>query len=458
MPEKLQAVTGERVALADGIGPATVWIERGRIAAIETGRLTNPGTAILDAGTSLVFPGLVDSHVHINDPGRADWEGFATATRGAAAGGITTVIDMPLNSTPATTTVEALDRKRQAAENNCWVDVGFWGGVVPGNAGEISGLAEAGVCGFKAFLVDSGVPEFEAIGFEELREVAPAIAATGLPLLVHAEHPGEIVDPIDLSPGQRREYASYLASRPPRAEVVAIEGLIGIAAESRLRLHIVHLATGQALATIRAARHAGVSVTVETCPHYLTFAAEDIEDGQTQFKCAPPIRDAKEREALWQALLSGDIDFVATDHSPSPPAMKQLESGDFFTSWGGIASLQLLLPAVWTVARRRGVTVDRLAEWLSAGPARLAGLSDRKGGIATGHDADFVIWDPDQTWIVDGERLEHRHSVTPFAGRELLGVVRSTVLRGEVVFSEDSVRAPARGAPTTPASPLPEST
>ncbi len=447
----IETVQGQRVVTPEGVRPATVRIEAGRIAAVENYQSQLTGLGVIDAEDRVVSPGLVDSHVHINQPGRTEWEGFETATRAAAAGGVTTLVDMPLNAIPATTTVEALRIKRDAAQSNCWVDVGFWAGVVPGNLGEISALAETGVCGFKAFLVDSGVPEFEAIDLQELRVAAATIASIGLPLLVHSEHLDEILAPADdLALEDRRRYLRYMQSRPAIAEVQAIEALIAIAEATGVRLHIVHLATGKALPTINAARQRGVAITVESCPHYLTFAAEEIGDGQTLFKCAPPIREAGEREQLWQGLLNQEIDLIATDHSPSPPELKDMDGGDFFNAWGGISSLQLLLPAVWTEAKRRGADLSHLVQWLSTKPASLAGLSRRKGQFAVGFDADLVVWDDEASQVVDPAQLEHRHKITPYAGRELSGVVEATVLRGQLVYSEGQFLEEPHGALLTP--------
>lgn len=446
----LHTVVGRRVVTQRGASPATVRIAGGRIAAVEPWEAARGGAGVLDAGELVVSPGLIDVHVHADEPGRTEWEGFETATRAAAAGGVTTVVDMPLNSVPATTTAAALAAKRAAAAGRCRIDVGFWGGLVPDNTGpgglgDVHALLDAGVLGFKAFLVDSGVEEFPAATLDGLRRAAPVLARAGVPLLAHSEDPATIerAAAAGAPSGEAAgSYAAYLASRPPEAEVEAIRSLLELCREvPGLRLHVVHLATSRALALLAAARADGLAVTAETCPHYLTFAAEEIADGATEFKCAPPVRDAAEREALWRALLGGGIDLVASDHSPCPPAMKRREEGDFFAAWGGIASLQLLLPAVWTGARARGASPADLARWLSERPAELAGLAARKGAIAPGCDADLVIWDPDASFTVDPGRLEHRHPITPYAGRELFGVVAATALRGEVVY--DALRGPA---------------
>ena len=436
-------VKSERVVLPDGVGPASIEIDHGRIAAIHRPPSVEPssGARVIDAGRLVVLPGLVDTHVHINDPGRADWEGFEHATRAAAAGGVTTLVDMPLNSIPPTTTAGGLDEKRRAARGRCHVDVGFWGGVVPGNREELAPLARAGVLGYKCFLCPSGVPEFEHVVERDLREAMPVLATLGLPLLAHAELPSLLRVP----DGDPRRYSTWLASRPPEGELAAIALLIRLAREFNVRVHIVHLAAATALPPIALARAEGVPITVETCPHYLTFAADEIADGATAFKCAPPLRRGEHREGLWQGLIDGEIDLVATDHSPSPPGLKHLDDGDFVHAWGGIASLQVGLAAVWRGARSRRIGIDRLAEWMAAAPARLAGLDGVKGRIAIGHDADLVIWDPDSETTVDAATLYHRHPVTPYAGRTLAGRVHTTILRGHVVFENGACTPVPRG-------------
>jgi allantoinase len=440
MPPPALALRSHRVVTPEGIRAATVCIEAGVITALLPHGQAPAGAALVDCGEAAVLPGVVDTHVHVNDPGRADWEGFATATRAAAAGGVTTLVDMPLNSIPATTTAEALRRKRAAAAGRCQVDVAFWGGVVPGNSAELPGLAAAGVRGFKAFLVPSGVEEFPCVGEPELREALPILAGLGLPLLVHAELPAPIAA---ASRGWREpaSYRGYLASRPEAAEVDAVRLLLDLAAELGGRLHVVHLSAAAALPLLAAARARGLPVTVETCPHYLTFAAEDIADGATAWKCAPPIRERANRERLWAALAAREIDLVASDHSPSPPAMKHCASGDFASAWGGVSSLQLSLSATWTAARRRGFGLDDMARLLASAPAELAGLGGRKGAIAPGHDADLTVFAPEASFRVEPEALEHRHKLTPYAGRTLDGVVLATFLRGERVY--DRGRFPA---------------
>jgi allantoinase len=424
-------LSSRRVVTPEGVRPASVHVRGGRIERVGPMEELPAGSA-LDFGDSVILPGIVDTHVHVNEPGRTEWEGFATATRAAAAGGVTTLVDMPLNAIPATTTREALRAKQAATAGKLRVDVGLWGGVVPGNAGELAGLLEGGVLGFKAFLVPSGVDEFGHIGEEDLREAMPILAARGAVLLAHAEAPGPIAAAaVRVGAG----YGGYLRSRPDAAEVEAVELLIRLSRETGCRVHIVHVSSAEVLPLLRRARQEGLPITAETCPHYLTFAADEIPDGAVAFKCAPPIRSRDNRERLWEGLRDGTLDLVATDHSPCPPAMKQVEAGDFRDAWGGISSLQVALPAVWTGARERGFTLADLAAWMCAAPARLAGLAGRKGAIAPGCDADLVVWDPEASFEVDPERLHHRHRLTPYAGRTLHGVVRRTLLRGETVYN-----------------------
>ncbi len=416
-------VRARRVVLPDGERAAAVHTEDGVVTAV-TGFDDAPAGAVTLADDEVLLPGLVDSHVHVNEPGRTEWEGFATATRAAAAGGITTIVDMPLNSVPATTTLDALRVKREVADGQVAVDVAFWGGAVPGNTGELRAMHEAGVVGFKCFLLDSGVPEFPPLDDAGLRAALAELAAFDGLLIAHAEDEA-VIDSAPEPSGA--SYAAFLASRPPAAEETAIGRLVAATRDTGARSHVVHLADGDALPLLRAARVEGVRVTVETCPHYLTFAAEDVPDGDTAFKCCPPIREAVHREALWGALRAGDVDLVVSDHSPCTPELKRLDVGDFGLAWGGIAGLQVALPAVWTGARSRGIGLADVVGWMSAAPARLAGLPG-KGAIAVGRDADLVAFAPEERFTVG--RLEHRNPVTPYAGRELTGVVRRTWLRG----------------------------
>ena len=449
-------VIGERVVTPHGVVPASVHIADGRI--VRVGAIDDTGDAspftTLDAGDAVVLPGLVDTHVHVNEPGRTDWEGFVSATRAAAAGGVTTLLDMPLNSVPATTTRVALAVKRTAAEGQCFVDVGFIGGVVPGNTEELAGLWEDGVFAFKCFMVPSGVDEFSHVSEADLRDALPVLRQLGATLMVHAELPGPIERAVAaLGKADPRVYATYLASRPSAAEVEAVELLLRLARESSARIHIVHVASADVLPLLAAARRNGVTVSAESCPHYLAIDATTIPDGATEFKCAPPIREKTHQDRLWKALADGVIDQVASDHSPCPPPLKRQDTGDFFQAWGGIASLELTLPVVWTAMRSRSMELAQLARWLCEAPARLAGLTGIKGRIAPGYRADLVMFDAEAAFVVDPERLHQRHKFTPYAGRTLRGRVQATYRSGELIFvDDDSVGSPAgvvmrRGAP-----------
>jgi allantoinase len=432
-----------RAVTPEGVRPAAVYIRDGKIERLGPADEAGTGRPLIDCEDAVLMPGIVDTHVHVNEPGRTEWEGFATATWAAASGGVTTLVDMPLNSVPATTTYEALRAKMEATREKTYIDVGFWGGMVPGNTSELTGLLDAGVLGFKAFLVPSGVDEFPPVGEAELRAAMPVLARRGAVLLVHAEAPGPIDAAAQVWEGADanglRDYDRYLRSRPDAAEVEAAELLVRLCRELGCRIHIVHVSSAEVLPVLRRARAAGLPVTAETCPHYLTFAAEEIPAGAVAFKCAPPIRSRENRERLWEGLRDGAIDLVVSDHSPSPPAMKQLASGDFRGAWGGIASLQLALPAVWTEARRRGFMIESVAEWLCAAPARLAGLAERKGRLAPGFDADLVVWDPEARFAVEAERLHHRHKLTPYVGRTLFGLVQRTLLRGEIIYENGEI-------------------
>ena len=409
--------------------PLAVGISGGTITAVEplgTSTLAGRDTLDLDAG-EVLMPGLVDSHVHVCEPGHTDWEGFAAATRAAAAGGITTVVDMPLDSVPVTVSVDALRVKRQAADGQCHVDVAFWAGVIPGNTPELEPLARAGVAGFKCFLADSGSPEFPPVDVAELTQALHRARNLGLPLLVHAE--SARAAPAAAHPGQT--YASYLASRPRGLENLAVAEIIEAARAAGGHAHIVHLSSSDALPMIASARREGVRITAETCPHYLTLTAEEIGDGEVARKCSPPVREAANRELLWAGLREAHIDSVVSDHSPCTAAMKA--AGDWSRAWGGISSLQLGLPLTWTQARRRGLGLAQVAAWMAAAPARLAGLT-AKGRIAAGCDADFAVLAPEESFVVDPGQLYHRHpATTPYAGRTLYGVVRLTLLRGHVI-------------------------
>jgi allantoinase len=434
---RLKAFLSRRVVTPHGIEAAAVLFQDGRILDVVPQDQLPAETSATDFGDAAILPGLVDSHVHINEPGRTEWEGFRTATRAAAAGGCTLLVDMPLNCLPATTTVAALEAKRKSASGQCRVDWMAWGGVVRDNQEHIEALAAAGVPGFKCFLIHPGIDGFTMVTEQELRAAVPHVARTGLPLLVHAELPG----PIDAATRQLAEadwnkYATYLQSRPEEAEVSAIQLMISLCREVHFRLHIVHLATSQALDMLRAAKSEGLPVSVETCPHYLHFSSGKIPDGQTLFKCAPPIRSRENCEKLWQGLREGVIDLVATDHSPCPPEMKRLSEQNFRTAWGGISSLSLALPVMWTEAKGRGFTLADIARWMAEGPARLAGCESRKGRIAKGLDADFAVFEPEAEFIATEDRLSYRHRVSPYVGERLRGVIKATYLRGNCVFSD----------------------
>jgi allantoinase len=435
----LQAFTSRQVVTPDGIRPAAILVEDERIQDVVEPERTPAQAKILDFGKVAILPGLVDSHVHINEPGRTEWEGFATATRAAAAGGYTVLVDMPLNCVPATTTVGALQAKRQAAHGQCRVDWASWGGVVPGNQAEIAALAAQGVPGFKCFLIHPGIDEFTMVTEQDLAAALPHVAQTGLPLLVHAELAADIeASTAKLAEADWSRYATYLQSRPDAAELSAIHLLITLCRKYRFHLHIVHLSAAEALPLLRAARSEGLAITVETCPHYLHLTAETIPDGATLCKCAPPIRGRENRDRLWEGLRERTIDFVVTDHSPCSPEMKCLEKGNFKSAWGGIASLSVALPLMYTEAVARGFSLSDIVRWMAEGPAKLAGCQLNKGRIAAGYDADFVIFDTQDELVVSGSRLYHRHPVSPYMGQKLRGVVRATYLRGTVVFQEGS--------------------
>ncbi|MDX3415812.1 allantoinase AllB [Streptomyces sp. MD20-1-1] len=437
MPDVELVLRSTRVITPEGTRAASVAVAGGTVTAVLPHDAPVPaGARLEDLGDDVLLPGLVDTHVHVNDPGRTEWEGFWTATRAAAAGGITTLIDMPLNSLPPTTTVDHLRVKRKTAADKAHIDVGFWGGALPDNTADLRPLHEAGVFGFKAFLSPSGVDEFPHLDDDRLARALREIASFDGLLIVHAEDPRQL-DGAPQRGGPR--YADFLASRPRRAEDTAIARLLEQARRFDARVHVLHLSSADALPLIAEAKADGVRVTVETCPHYLTLTAEEVPDGASEFKCCPPIREAANQDLLWQALADGTIDCVVTDHSPSTADLK---TDDFATAWGGISGLQLSLPAVWTEARRRGHTLEDVVRWTSTRTAELAGLDARKGAVAPGHDADFAVLAPDETFTVDPAALQHRNRVTAYAGRTLHGVVRSTWLRGERVLADGEFTAP----------------
>ncbi len=432
-----QAFLSKRVVTPKGTQPAALLIEAGKIRAVCRQSEIPNDTQLFDCGNDALLPGLVDTHVHINQPGRTEWEGFRTATRAAAAGGYTTLVDMPLNCLPETTTVAALEAKREAARGKCFVDWISWGGAVADNQQHLLPLAAAGVPGFKCFLIYPGCDGFTMIDQQQLEAALPSIAESGLPLLVHAELAGPIEEAaLHLRDADWRSYATYLASRPDEAELQAIRLMIRLCRQYRFRLHIVHLSTAQALDDLNAARAEGLPITVETCPHYLHFAAEEISDGATLWKCAPPIRGRANQDALWRGLRDGGIDMIVTDHSPCPPEMKRADVGRFDLAWGGIAGLSLALPIIHTECARRGFTLDHLVRWMSSAPAALAGLSHQAGSLETGRDANFVIFDTETSMTVAADRLYFRHPISPYIGETLRGVVKATYLRGTPVYRD----------------------
>ena len=432
-----------RAITPDGQVAATVAVRDGSIAGVHSFGTELDADRVLRLGPDeVLLPGLVDTHVHVNDPGRTEWEGFASATRAAAAGGVTTIIDMPLNSLPPTVDVAALDVKRKAAQDNCFVDVGFWGGAIPGNVSDLRPLHDAGVFGFKCFLADSGVEEFPQLESTEFIDALREVATFDGLMIVHAEDGHALEHAPDAS---GRDYKGFLASRPRGVENLAIAEAIEAARWTGCRLHILHLSSADALPMIRSAKRDGLPVTVEVCPHYLIFASEEIPDGATQFKCCPPIRESANRDELWAAVADGTIDCIVSDHSPCTPELKRMDVGDFGQAWGGISSLQLGLPAIWTEARRRGHALTDVVRWMAERPAAQAGLT-RKGAIAVGKDADFAVLAPDETFVVDPNLLHHKNAVTPYAGRELAGKVRSTWLRGIDISADVATNGDRRGS------------
>lgn len=423
------AIISNRTITPDGIKKAVVLIKNGKIADV-LNEIPQGDFPVTNVGDSVLMPGIVDPHVHINEPGRTNWEGFDTATKAAIAGGITSLVEMPLNASPVTTTAKAFDEKIKAAKGKLHTNCGFWGGIIPGNEKEIEPLIEKGVLGFKAFLTHSGIDEFPNVTEEDLRKAMPLIAKHNLPLLVHCE----LSDPTHHSPLTTHHYNNYLSSRPKKWEDDAIALMIRLCEEFNCRTHIVHLSSADSIEQIAMAKQKGLPLTVETAQHYLYFNAEEINDGRTEFKCAPPIREKGNNERLWQALKDGIIDFVATDHSPAPPEMKEINSGDFMKAWGGISSIQFALPVLWTAAMRHDCGLKDLAKWLCSNPSSLPDLQNRKGKIVAGYDADFVMWKPEKPFLVTQEMIHHKHKITPYLNEGLFGTVEQTWLAGEKIY------------------------
>ena len=425
MPES--AIHSKRVITPSGTIESTVFIKDGVISDIIEGPVIPGDIKVIDVGNKILMAGVIDPHVHINEPGRTEWEGFETATRAAITGGITTLVDMPLNAWPVTTTAKAFDEKIASTKNKLHTNCFFWGGIIPGNESEIEPLIEKGVVGFKAFLTHSGIDEFPNVTEDDLRKAMPIIARHGLPLLVHCE----LTDDNWKPDGKPTSYQNYLLSRPRKWEDDAIALMIRLCEEFNCRVHIVHLSSSDSIAQIVAAKKRGLPLTVETAQHYLYFNAEEIPDGATQYKCAPPIRERENNELLWQALKAGVIDFVATDHSPSTPNLKELVSGNFMKAWGGVASLQFALPILWTAAKKHNGTINDMARWLCENPAKLIGKQEHKGKIMIGYDADLIVWDDEKTFVVKEDMILHKHKMTPYLNEELSGVVEKVYLRGE---------------------------
>lgn len=434
------ALKSNRVVTGDQIGSATLVIEEGKISALlQPDQELPAGIPCEDLGDKTILPGLVDTHVHINEPGRTEWEGFNSATRAAAAGGITTLVDMPLNCSPVTTTADALQQKIESLQGKLWVDCGFWGGVVPGNLNDLDKLVQAGVLGVKSFTIDSGIDEFPPVGEEHLRKAIQTLAKYRVPYLIHAEIAPKDEAPISIG----KSYQSFLKSRPKSWENQAVNMMIGLlseAAEKGIegRVHIVHLSSADAIAAIAGARRQGLALTAETCPHYLTLSAEEIPDGKTLFKCCPPIREEENRAELWHGLAEGHIDFIVSDHSPCTPQLKKIDSGDLENAWGGISSLQFSLPLIWTEASKRGFSLEQVADWMAARPARFAGLIGSKGKIAVGYDADLIVFDDAAEYCIGPEQILYRHKVTPYEKREVRGRVERTYLRGTRVYQAEN--------------------
>lgn len=427
-----------RVILPEGEREAWVLVDGGVIVQVLDQPPSLLNVPMVELGHKILMPGVIDTHVHINEPGRTEWEGFDSATRAAVAGGLTTLVDMPLNSSPVTTSVKAFDEKLYAAAGKLHTNVGFWGGIVPGNENEIAPLIKKGVLGFKAFLTHSGIDDFPNATEEDLRKAMPIIAKHNLPILVHCELTDALTRATnnDQQETRNNSYTNYLNSRPKKWEDDAIAMMIRLCAEFNCRTHIVHLSSADSLKQIAEAKQRGLPLTVETGQHYLYFNAEDIRDGQTQFKCAPPIRGKENNDQLWQALKDGLINFVATDHSPATPSLKEIGSGDFMKAWGGIASIQYALPVLWTAAKKKNCTFSDVVKWLCENPAKLAGLESEKGKIAIGFDADLVVVDDEKTFTVDEACCHHRHKVSPYMGEKLYGVVEQTYLAGEKIYED----------------------
>lgn len=420
------------VLIENELKDVTLIIEKGIISAIKQGKINDPAFPVEELGDLVVMPGIIDSHVHINEPGRTEWEGFETMTKAAVAGGITTLVDMPLNSSPVTINVENFQKKLDATHGKLYCNCGFWGGIIPGNLNQLEELIKSGVLGIKAFLTHSGIDEFPNVTATDLRAAMPIFAKYNVPLLAHAEI-DEMHEGVTVFEKNPTSYKAYLGSRPKVWEDKAVELLIALCEEFKSPVHIVHLSSANTIEKIHAAKAKGLPLTVETCPQYLYYNAEDIPDGNTLYKCAPPIREKENNEKLWKALKDGIIDFVVTDHSPATPELKKIESGNLKEAWGGIASIQFSLPVVWTRAKERGFTVSDMSSLMSTSVARFIGQNN-KGKIKAGYDADLTVWDPYQKFTVKKEEIHYRHKISPYVGEELYGVVKQTYVGGKKVY------------------------
>ncbi|MEM7101710.1 MAG: allantoinase AllB [Bacteroidota bacterium] len=434
----MKAFFSNQVLLPEGLQSTTILVKGGKLERILPGKVDTGNLEFLDFGNAVIMPGLIDPHVHINEPGRTEWEGFETGTMAAAAGGVTTIVDMPLNSSPVTTNVAALQEKLDAAKGKLHVNCGFWGGLTPQSLGDLEGLLETEVLGVKVFLTHSGIDDFPDIGQSDLSRVMPLIKTSGKPILAHCEISRPHADQALLE-NNPTSYQNYLASRPPSWEIEAIEMMIDLCRTSGCRTHIVHLATAEAISSISKAKDEGLPLTVETCPQYLCFSAEEIPDGQTVYKCAPPIREAANQKQLWEAIKTGLIDFLATDHSPAPPKLKEIDSGNLAKAWGGIAGLQFFLPAIWTKAKTQNLTLPKLSKLWSSNAAAFLGIGHRKGKIAKGYDADLVIWHPDEQFTVTESMIFHKHKPTPYLGQQLYGKVMLTMVNGQLVYQNGQI-------------------
>ena len=434
------AIASQRVLTLEGEKPAAILIKGEKILDVVSIENIPENCPTEEMGNNMIMPGLVDAHVHINEPGRTDWEGFETATKAAAAGGITTIVDMPLNCIPVTTTVDALNQKIIATKDQLWIDCGFYGGLIPDNIQDLESLADAGVLGFKAFLSPSGIDEFPNISEKHLREALHILAKKGIPVLVHAE-----LENGATSSEENKTYKYFQESRPKSWENNAIKLLIQLCREFNVHIHIVHLSSADILPEIAQTRKDGFPLTVETCPHYLHFSSERISDGDTRFKCAPPIWNGENRENLWAGLEEGIINFITSDHSPCTPELKNLEAGNFEKAWGGISSIQFALPVIWTECKQRGYSLEQLINWMSKQPAKFVGVDDLKGQISPGFDADLVCWNPDKKYIIKKEAIHHKNKLTPYEGESLYGVVNATFLRGQKVYENGQFLGKSKG-------------